>query len=160
VTARRSLRAFFAALLLTQAGLAAAVPAPAQTNPGMTAAWSFPGVYRTTRQGADSIQALTLTLGRDGSAQLTTTYPGYTMTAAGVRVYPYVEMGTWRRVQSLARVRFTQSGQLIDGRLKRVHADTTEYWFRNAGCALHLSPELRHPSKAGGRTFRKVDCRG
>ena len=52
------------------------------------------GTYVATRPGADAMQTLRLRLRPDGSATLQTNY-SIERTAAGTRVYPLLETGTW-----------------------------------------------------------------
>jgi hypothetical protein len=160
MTVRHSLPILLALLLAGGAGLAPSGPALAQVVglPGDAAAYT--GSYRATRQGADSRQVLTLALNRDGSARQTTTYPGYTITAAGTRIYPFVELGTWRVTQGLAYVRFTQSGQTIAGRVVKLRPDASETWFRIIGCTLHVARDPHRAYGTTGLTFAKSECRG
>jgi hypothetical protein len=143
-----------AALAATLAGASAQTIVPPLNAPN-----AYPGAYRTTRPGADSMQQLTLTLNRAGNARLLTTYPGYSTTAAGARVYPMVDDGTWRVTQGLARVRFTQTGQLIGGRIARAQPEASEVWFEINGCALRLARDPHRVYGAMGIRFRKIDCR-
>jgi hypothetical protein len=159
MTVRRSLPILLAALLAGGA-LVEGGPARAQVvgRPRAVAS-DYTGSYRASRQGADSRQVLTLVLNGDGSARQTTTYPGYTMTAAGTRIYPFVETGTWRVTQGLAYVRFTQSGQMIAGRVVKLRPDASETWFRLIGCTLNIARDPHRTYGTIGLSFKKSGCR-
>jgi len=92
---------------LAALGFALPPPAGAQSNQIRR----FVGIYSATRQGADSAQqqlVLELELDPGGRAVLTTTYPGYTTTAAGAPVYPQIEKGTWSVANQYAIIHFTR----------------------------------------------------
>jgi hypothetical protein len=93
--------------LAALAALGFALPPPAGAQ--STQIRRFVGIYSATRQGADSAQQLLkLELDPGGRAVLTTTYPGYTKSAAGAAVYPQIEKGTWSVANQYAIVHFTR----------------------------------------------------
>jgi hypothetical protein len=95
--------------LAALAALGFALPPPAGAQ--STQIRRFVGIYSATRQGADSARQLLkleLELDPGGRAVLTTTYPGYTKSAAGAPVYPQIEKGTWSVANQYAIVHFTR----------------------------------------------------
>jgi len=107
-----SKRIAFAFAALAAFGILAPAPAKAQSEQIRR----FVGLYDATRQGADSTQQITLELDPGGRAVMTTTFPGYTKTAAGVRVSPVWERGTWSVANQYAIVHLTRRANGVDGK--------------------------------------------
>lgn len=115
------------------------------------------GIYVASRPGADAMQTLRLRLRADGSAALQTNY-SIERTAAGTRVYPLLETGTWRDVSDTAMLRLDRISQLIDGKPAHVRAYSERLTFRREGCRLRLvadSTSVWGPAKLA---FFKAGC--
>jgi hypothetical protein len=107
-----STRFVLALAALAALGIVASPPARAQSEQIRR----FVRIYEATRQGADSTQQLTLELDPGGRAIMTTTFPGYTKTAAGVKVSPVYERGTWSVANQFAIVHFTRRASGVEGK--------------------------------------------
>jgi hypothetical protein len=134
--------------------LALAVPATSQA-----ATSRYVGIYYTVRTGADSLQDITLRLDASGGARLTTRYPGYTKTAAGVIVYPFVETGNWvQDKDGSIDVTFTKGGQLIDGAMSKPQEENRRIGLNLVDNVMTSIRDENHDYGSQGLLFRKADC--
>jgi hypothetical protein len=104
-------------IVLTFAALAAlGMLAPPAAKAQSEQIRRFVGLYDATLKGADSTQQIMLELDPGGRAVMATTFPGYTRTAAGVRVSPVFERGTWSVANQYAIVHFVRRANGVEGK--------------------------------------------
>lgn len=146
----------FAAVPLALALLPAALPAQTPSAAPATAASALVGTYVATRPGADAMQTLRLRLRPDGSATLQTNY-SIERTAAGTRVYPLLETGTWLERSGTVVVRLERTAQVIDGKPAGARASSERLTLVPGGCRLRLvaDPANGGPAKLA---FFKAGC--
>jgi hypothetical protein len=143
-------RLVFVCALIFAAVLAAAT--------GVRADSRYAAVYTTTRPGADSTQELTLVLGRNGLATLTTRYPDLERTY-GPRVLPIREVGKWRDRGAMADVHFTSVGLLRDGKLSQARRADKRIVFALEGCRLTATRYSKVTYGEAGLTMDKAGCK-
>jgi len=140
------------ALCATLAWAACGQAAPAASS-------RYVGTYHAVRAGADSVQDITLTLDASGSARMITKYPGYTKTAAGQPVYPWVETGAWRPARKGAiDLNLTEGGVFVAGsRIKRT-LEATKLGLVLTECVLSTIRDENSTYGTSELIFRKAGC--
>ena len=128
------------------------------TTTGADAASRYVGTYTTLRPGADSRQAITLTLLPDGRAALTTSYPDLARNV-GPGVLPISEVGTWRDRGATAEVRLTAFGLVRQGRIVEPKHDNNTLTFALAHCRLTAVRYSKVTYGEAGLSLDKTGCR-
>jgi len=144
----------FQVLFATLIGAVVLAPQPAP------AASRYVGTYYAVRAGADSLQDLTLKLDASGDARLTTRYPGYTKTAAGTPVYPFLETGTWTQGKDgTINLNLTIGGVFVqESRIKEA-PENTKLRLRLTDSVLATVFDQNHTYGSAELLFRKADCK-
>jgi hypothetical protein len=139
-----------------------ALLATAATAHRATAAAANPyvGTFWAVRAGADSLQDLKLTIDASGAARLLTRYPGLTRTAAGTRIYPYSEVGTWKKAKDGSiDVNFATAGQIGETGIRfNVIGDNVRLGLKLTDCILAVVRDQNHSFGTEPLLFRKSGC--
>ena len=128
------------------------------TTTGAHAASRYVGTYTTLRPGADSTQAITLTLLANGRAALTTSYPDLAR-SVGPGVLPISEVGTWRERGGTAEVRLTAFGLVRNGRIVQPRHDNNTMTFALQHCRLTAVRYSKVTYGEAGLSLDKTGCR-
>ncbi len=129
----------------------------AATSGARAADSRYAGTYTTTRPGADSTQALTLVLERNGRAMLTTRFPDLER-RYGRDVLPIREFGSWRDRGSTADVRFAVLGLVRGGLLTKASRENKVLSFALRRCRLTAVQYSKLLYGEAGLNFNKSRC--